>query len=316
MKAGRLFLLVTALVLTVALAGTTTFAWFTMNDTVGVTGINFNVGGSEGLMISANGTTGSYRANLKSSDTAIGMPGATEIVLKPVTPKLASGAWDTTGGTFSFLDRANADKGDVKTWATGKDFFVQKFWLKSDEKMDIKFATLEVIAKDGGSAKTFNNIFTAGFDADGTGGNAYLPDSGKTLDVSYYGGTGADLAYGEAVTAQAQNAIRFAVFTIANGVYTLSFISNPNYDKGWKDNNLAADLYDVIENKGLKTNVTESTGIVNGIPTSVVGQVAADGTPLQIAVVVWLEGKDGDCFNGIIGDNLTINFSFKGTKVV
>ncbi|MEG1528301.1 MAG: hypothetical protein RR418_03925 [Clostridia bacterium] len=314
MKTGRILILVMSLILTVALAGTTTFAWFTMNDTVGVNGLNFNVDGNEGLMISANNADGSYRMNLKSGDTALGMPGTADISLTAVTPKLSTTAWDAT---YAFEDKAGTQTGTVATPGATGGFYVLHLWLKSDLAMTVTLDKLTIGAV-AGTGKNVQNPFQDKFDADGTGNGAYAPTAGKTLDVSYYGGTGEDIATGGAITAEAQNATRFAVFTVNATTYAFKAAYDPNSTLGWTDNtaNLAADLYDIISNQALGTTThVEMTGIKTVPDADVICTLTA-GVAQEIAVVVWIEGKDGDCFNGIIGDKLVVSFSFKGTKVV
>lgn len=71
-QSKRLFVILTALVLTLALATTTTFAWFSMNERVNVTGIQVDVTTSGGMQVRANGL-GAWRTNLDSTD--LGMPG-------------------------------------------------------------------------------------------------------------------------------------------------------------------------------------------------------------------------------------------------
>ncbi|MEG1528300.1 MAG: hypothetical protein RR248_02150 [Clostridia bacterium] len=333
-KTRKLVIMITALVAVIALSGTTTYAWFSMNDTVDVSGLNLQVTSYGGLEISANHAEGSYRTQL--SQGSPGMPAKDAVrTLAPVSPKLAVGsnAWDNyvfekmtrnqTSGT-----REYTNKGSVSDVNTDKDFFVQNFWIKSDNAMELKLTSL-LVKPNSSTTNTYSyiNPFAQGATPTYPG---YTVSGQDTLDVSYYdsNNTGANSKQGDRIVAYAQNAIRVAIFIITGEgtgespyVYTLKYIYNPNYDQGWKDNNLAADLFDCSYGDAYGTTNTTEVTCANGVKLNGVSKGGdtlgniTDKVELHIAVVVWLEGKDGDCFNGIIGDDLTIDFEISGIKI-
>lgn len=367
-KTKRLFTILVALVLTLALASTTTFAWFSMNERVNITGIEIDVITSEGMQIRAN-NTGSWVVNLD-NDSA-GMPGALYAAGTTMTfvPRTVSNSVafvkeaDATASSLAtadftlFYGSIENDPEDVNykvyseesimsvsgyaaavaayiadnTDTTNRDaaldsgFFVQDFNIRVDASSTVYLSYLNVSTIADGDRKS-SSLRSADLD---------LSDYSTTLTGTVTAGTP------DSLSADGSDAVRIAVFvrTSSDGstfsAWKLVTIIDPNPTSGYDKDNLAQDILndshlissaDLTAGKGLTdTKVAENSAVtdydattdialgtftIDGTAISADSSVADDFEYLDVRIVVWLEGKDGDCISAAIGDTLSLDISF------
>lgn len=305
-KAGRkLIVSVFVLVVAMSLAVTSTFAWFTMTNTPSVDGFNVNVTTSEGLLISLTGADGTYKSRFTKSEieAAIGT-----VYLSPVTStdgiamKDLAGQTAATSSYVSFdLHFFSSTLQSVKLNSTGNSVTSVK-----NPSTDVDFA------------KAWKTIDASLYSNDV---NLLNPSNG-VVDEDGEIKTGAD------IIAKAQNAVRIS---FVNGASAVTWY--PNIDKGFNLDYNFLQLSEGFEPKNLGleyfNHVSDTAYLATSFPeifsTSWYdGTYIADNTLITLApaagggfkatltIKIWIEGYDGDCFDSIMDDILTIALKFQG----
>lgn len=291
-SAGRkLFVSVFVLVVALSLTVTSTFAWFTMSATPKVSEFNVNVTTSDGLLISATGAAGSFKATLSSADIASANADLAELELTAVTSE--------DGKAFKNLGGTAADAGS---------YFDFTLYFISNTKQSVKLLQ---------GANTY--LTSSG----GTGLN--LVKAWKNISENEYG-THSAIALGSDITALSQNAARMSFKNINKDTTETLKVWYPHSDIGFnKDTdpttpkNLAMDYYNYLYDPDIGTPAPTLASTINndGIYSETLLTLDADavngGYSGSLTISVWIEGWDGDCFNSIFADNLKIALQFTGS---
>jgi hypothetical protein len=292
------------LALSASMLATSTYAWFTMNKYVTVTGMEVKTTVSSNLLISP----GTFTATSKNADSTFTTSDRTSIKawLQPVSTNNADSAnyWYTLNakangakdsGNYIDYDSVGLGTTDVTT-ATYANAFSQAYGVTKDQVTTFGATTDPNNAAVGYVDYVFQLKAT-----NTTGGSEsiYL----TKLDLTYQGTTDNDKAFRAAVFAQEFNS------TFSEDITTYTSGANANYKGIYAPANAnnqtlnkavnAADAVDTITNfkNGGESTATE------------LATVAAGATKYyKVVVRLWIEGEDTTCTSETFA-NLTQNWA-------
>lgn len=311
----RLLISVVALLVALAVATGTTYAWFTVNKEVNIDQMDVNVtAGSQGIYIS-NKKEGPYKTALTKAELeAAGYK--SDASLTAVTSSDGVSMKDMSGASIS---------SDTKQFIEFKLYF-----RASGEEAPV----IDLVRKDGidspaGKVTKFEPSITEGLT---------ITNEWKDIAANEYGNQ-TTFKQNELLPARAAHAARVSFETKEhNASASTARIWDPYY----ADNNTFCGVANP-DNSNKYDNVVKNFAIdyynatfaavnadISAIPSLTVGKIAdtenkADFTKdvLKFAknaatgfwegdlvVRIWLEGFDGDCINSILGDGIVADFNF------
>ena len=324
MKGSRKLLIsVIALVITLAMAVTSTYAWFTTNTYVSVTGFNVEVKeiSDEGLFIRLAEVDMSYGKSVSvlQIQQAITANNGTMDQLEPLT---------TSDGTS--LKQADSVISGDSTVAAGEDAadgMYAKFTLMfQSTKAGVivlmgeragGVAGLESTIKTSGTA---GGVFTAW---DYSGVDTGITQADLLADATNYqlGNLALPYASGTSVPIRAANAARVTFDSQTAGDQTVVWgpnAFNTAIQKGYYLNayswavTLPTDYRsngEVIDSVEL---AVETDGEVTNTPTVLCTLVQSGSVYVgTITVYIWIDGNDGSCINNISSDAFTVAMEFR-----
>lgn len=292
MKSLKTKVILSAVVLVFALIATigSTYAWFTISDTVSVNSINITVESSESLLIrvwrsgeteTEGQTYGDYGWTLDDFSSVADITdssyysGYTNWRLLPVTSLAGETSGDTTYDSIDitalrYLTDATATTRPLAS-ATENNasghFLELKFWLlrPAGSKTDIVFNyTLTGTYEDAMFIGTIGDKQTSG---DGVLDNIHI--------------FGSDLEYGFAWTSS---------------------------DAGFNND----DTDSVVNWSGGDNSINTALTSLEGTEgTTVINYLETENVPELVTVRIWLEGWDADASNAVMGATFTLAMSFK-----
>lgn len=289
------------IIFTIVALGTSTYAWFTLNNTAKVEQIEMTVSAGAGIELSLTGKDPGY--NWKS-----------ELTFSDIKNM----------STFKFekFDAVTTEDGKAMTYrnnstAATTDYIEFDLWFKVD---NISFAENET-----------GGIFL--YDYNNPGGT-YIESDGKswTPDVEFtYDDGDVRSPSTSAKTYYAKDAIRLSfAYDESSKVFDLSQDStNPSRGYGYQYG--AIDYYNKKTGESIsaattgpevvyKNQLTRIDGNDNVESTSdtksLVCNLTAEAGSLvgKTTIRIWLEGWDADCFNAIYSDKITAQLKFKFGK--
>ncbi|MEG1710318.1 MAG: hypothetical protein RR316_00775, partial [Clostridia bacterium] len=158
------------------------------------------------------------------------------------------------------------------------------------------------------------DLTLAGGTYDKTKGEVAISSTTGT-DVEKYATLKVIVNTGKPIYSRASNAARVAFFdSPASVITTYKCTVEPNSAKGFNAGKLQNDYYDyingtntVVDAEAMTTLKTDANNMINDATSFLTINA---GTTSVITVRVWLEGTDGDCFNAILSDKLSIELAF------
>ena len=301
-KSKKLLISVFALVVTLALATSATFAWFTTNDKVEVGSYDVNVTtGSQGLYVSTDGTT--YSSNITAEQ------------IKALYQGANADAMNTKGFTaVTSVDGKAFTKRDGATSVTANSLIADEdaysyisftLYFRSTVAMDVYLNGEESTSADRTNATEVEYV------GDYAGKMVAWTDA---VEATY----GKALTKGQPIGARAADAVRMS-FVNGNDVK----VWNPGANRGFKTGNMALDYEKAFTgNSSLVAGTTATptadllrAGEKNGVAIATTA-VATGGSFYEATVTInlWLEGNDGDCMNDIFEDNFKVALGFIGVE--
>lgn len=313
------------LLLTAILLLTSSYAWFTANQTVTISELQVNVAAQNGLQISADGNKWSALINKDDLQTAAGTYSTNLVNQFPDNLAPVSTSGNVQSGKMDmFLGSVNADKttgkdmltATVESEATGTvgNFIAFDMFLKVEQTTDIEL-TANSNVKAVGTSKGIENAARVAFLVQGN-----LP-AGTALDTVQK-------------QAGATNATRY-IWEPNYDVHTAAAVTHASSVYGISTTETGAEqiAYDgikaEIENGILlaSTNATANSTYFEAAPiaykTKANFGVSPDGGTTQstdsqqiftlnpgitkIRVYMWIEGQDVDCENTASGSNIAFN---------
>lgn len=337
----KIIVLAIALIMAIAMATTTTLAWFSLNQEAAVDDFNIQIGTDQGLMISADGK------NFYSTLTSEHIDGVYDRVyddevneygfrLTPVTLKLENtNDFILNDGNFVF-QKINNNRNHLNyttenffvdavpyassTPTTG-DYFVMTLYFRSDADMDVYMRKAQIESAVGQYTAT-GEAQTVPASLIGTDMNTY------SNDANYLGGAKSfidenDLLLADKyITAEAKNAMRLGV------VGANTYVINPNPNSGYNVGNFAQAFY----NAHGRYNTTDYQYMQDAYvyeSNKVISDDAYANTKIceleenadssfyegSIKVFIWLDGTDGDCFDSVKTDIIRTWMRFEGVII-
>lgn len=314
-----------ALVAAVALSAGSTFAWFTSNANVSVGQIEANVvtmGGD--LQIAVKSQTlltadETEAGGLKAGEYKEGELGAYAYEVKnPFTGKapVLTAVTSTDGKTFTERKVGESiPTAKANTTNSAGGYIKFTISLRSSTAMKVYLGADSLVASESGATTT--SIY-----------------AWKDITETDYGpGAATQIDEGAAIAAQAKNATRVAFMTGASegkiwAPYEEAEFGGKGTAAGFSKGNLASDYE--ANNKGdaaeAYTNVATTeytTGGLTAITTAasdtfdennLICELEAN-TAKEITVCIWIEGRDGDCFNSIFTQKVKVDLAFHGEDV-
>lgn len=330
-KSKKLLISVFALVVTLALATSATFAWFSLNDKVTVGSFDVSATtGSDGLYISygiakSDSVFGSKVESdtIKNDDKIWVTDGAEQ------NPKVLGYTAMTSDDGIAFKDINDTAKQPNEAYTPGKDATFLQFNLSFRSTTPMK---VYLYAEGGASAVTAAEgregieVAWPGYVAT----NYYDNTDGATVpsDIA--------AAEGSKLNARAANAARISFVTNTVDRTTpetptltagTAKIWNPNPKKGYYKGNMASDFnrYNdsataavtekVLGDKAVVAYTTATADSATPIATTAQAEYIKDTkTPYEavITINIWLEGTDGDCMNDLFSDIFNVKLAFFG----
>jgi hypothetical protein len=323
-------LIISAFVLVVALslAVTSTFAWFTMTNTPSVDSFDLNVTTSNGMTMSLTDTAGSYKTRITNADLLDYLI-SQNIVSASLSEFELDAVTSTDGIAFTDLDNNSVAVSDKK-------FISFPLYFYSAKALTVKLnSTGNSVARKTGqtvsSVTAWKNISAGEYGKNPAGlGSADTPS--PAIDI------------GEEIDASAANAVRIS-FVNAAGTSAVKWYPNPDkgfngdYDylsvgTGFTPANLGLDYFNFknLSNvtqpeltysknyyvtpvyDGEDKLTTAGNFIINDDLLTLVSGTGVEGEGYygHITVNIWLEGYDGDCFDSIFADAITVALQFIG----
>jgi len=352
-KRGSKFIITfVALIISLAVATGTTFAWFTTNRDVSVDYFEVNAStGSANLSVAAN-AAGEYSRSKVAFTRAVdlsrtpirndAMPDKTEyldfvgdIRLDALTLSDAGGSlafYDANNNVVTYNDYSPESQGKVNDDGLGKDYhrFIQfTLHFKGDRAMGVFL-----------SSSSISDVET----------DLRKVTAAKEAPADFYGDHDA-IHVGDKIPAKASNAARVAFIPVDmsdeenpqiatsltdvkvwcpnEAKYGGGEISSDEQAqrsgtalKGYYKNNLARDYYNAITGANKTYAAKEYPHLIN-LEEALTAEISADNAKIvelnasndytaTFVVRVWLEGTDGDCFDTILRDKLSVALHFVG----
>lgn len=312
----RLLFSVAALVIAIAVATGSTFAWFTINREVNVEQMEISVtAGSQGIYVST-AKAGPYKTSLSQADL-ITAGYNVNANLDALTSK--------DGVTITERDSATAvDK------STGKFIEFKLYFRASGESVPI----IDLNRTDNTTVDGKNTILKPSE----KGVPQTIYNEWQDIDAGAYGQTAA-IAAQSSLPSRAAYAARVSFEAVAHNATAKSTrVWDPYYadpttfrglanaaNRGRYDNtnmNFAVDYYNAtyaFEKSGNDPITAPTVGTIAETQDS--EEFFADVLKLtentttgfyegELTIRIWLEGYDGDCINSILGDKITADFVF------
>ena len=294
------------LLIAAVMLGTSTYAWFSMNTTVTATGMSVTATTPVNLLISAT-EAGTY-ANTASADESFGtakLYPASSNDAKVFNAIMNSGNYINSGnggaaenGVTKFQKTSNqADSGVVAMSGAANGYWVTyDFWVKLSEHQD---AAEKVYLSDLHVAQTYvpaaNHTVTAEEE------NLYYSDIDCTTAVAVDGTlTSGETYYMKGIT----RAVRVALLQgTASG--TLKAI----YAKTGATTPVNAVTQSFAADDTAFTGTTTSTTALTSYSYVQANSVDVNDTPVQLTLVIWIEGQDAACVNANAGATVAIDFA-------
>lgn len=322
-----------ALVAALALSAGSTFAWFTSNSNVSVSQIQANV-----VTLGGDLQIGLVKYSIDGSTD-------TTLVGDPKTDDIASTTWGYSVDPELeglYLDAVTSTDGTSFKSRGGSAFNVAANSTTETAGSYIQF-TVALRSTTNMTVYLANNSAIASEDAE----NETTITAWKDITTTDYGENASEVNSGESIKAEAKNASRVSFTSIdalnitTNTAKTAIWAPNEEADfgglataNGYSLGNLASD-YEANakgDEADTYTNVAATEYGAAGVSlitpytvddddeavlseNNVVVELTANNTT-YVTIRFWLEGRDGDCFNSIFGQSITIDLAFYGEDKV
>lgn len=348
-KRKKLRTLILLLFLTIIMFGTSTYAWFTANQTVTIQSINVHVETSDGLQISTDGST--WKSVITQNDIKTGAYSEANNFIPNTLDAVSTDGTiisDSTAGT-KVLDMYYSTIG---TDATNGNYTIAT--TKIDESTDkTKFVAFDVFLKVSSAKDVYLNTASTGSNVVMAAGStdrglknaarvAFLPigEAAATDTVATI-----TSAYGASTTAA------FKIWEPNSDTHSPAVINSVSNEYGitLTETSTGSGLYNAVPYLGITdtialetpqdliktvngTDTSKTTAMSAGDITTTDGVVASSGTlyptpntldltknykvfslPAGITkmrIYMWIEGQDIDCENNASGTDITFNLEF------
>lgn len=320
------------LLLIAILLFSSTYAWFTANQTVTVSSLDVHIEAQNGLQISTDATT--WKSIIENTDILTGYLGHTNNLPANIEPVSTIGEIDeATGNMKMYYGSVNADEldgGAYKLTATptadadGK-YIVFDMFLRVDNDTKLKLTEASsVVMKQGSTDKGIKQASRVAFCIQGTqpvgtdletirglkGATSFLDESyvANPASTVYIWEPNPNL-HTDAAVAHARD--NYGIETKADGTATpITYYGiKQQIDAGIDliDTNNGNDTDNFAEiTPNYRTSVDTDSGIM---PETEIFSLTAGIT--KVRVYMWIEGQDVDCENIASGTDISFNLQFQ-----
>jgi len=312
------------LAVSASMLGTSTYAWFTMNKTVEVKGMQLQAQAEKGLLI--NEVKAASDTNWDEQAQAAATP--VTYVLRPASTADLSTWWHANS------KKAN-DEAGVDTLANTVLISSGKYYdnispanVQDDNVIKPETATGDGIQKATGGTQAETHIYYS--DGLGDTTNSYDPGEGYYVNYKYYlksssttdmtvsGGNlkatvTAELADSTATATKLDNSLRVGI-KIGSDVKIFAPITSAGGGTADTSYNVTGDQAGTADDVIAVTANTAQTGINTAALTIPKVTGDASGNGLLVDVYVWFEGEDQNCMSNNVGAVLNaykINIAFE-----
>lgn len=321
-KKNKVSSLILLLLLTVIMLATSTYAWFTSNETVKVEEITVNVATAGGIQISADAAT--WKAKIGNTDIITGYVGDANQLPGGASSMTAV----STDGTLLSNGRLQMFKGDDKADTTGA------FMLTATADNEVKGVTGDFVAFDLflklDETEAKDIYFTTNtdvIDVDNTG----IINAARVAFV-VEGNQASNVAAANALSLTTTNTSNVYIWEPYPFTHLQSAIDNAtsNYSDLLSGVSLSTTMATKLPYDGVSQAITTPIPIEKTNHVSDSGAYAAYFTPVttldmlnegkvwftlqpgitKIRVYFWIEGQDIDCENKVSGSDITLSFGF------
>jgi hypothetical protein len=303
----------------------TTFAWYTSNESVKATGVQGNTSNEDTtlLLISKTGKVGSWGASVNYNFTS------DKIVLAPVAYDAEKDDYYTWDASNNKVDTTKATAATDGT-TTGGAYLAFSMYFKSGSSQSLNVvsdATITAVANTKEGKLPAKSVLAAGT---GSQDDTYTVDMlratnvvtkvGAAKEVASTSETNADWATGVTPTRTAYSLDSYAkgdtfkdgssnAHTYYNNVKTLT-----DKDKATQDTS-DDPIDDTIESSEASLSQFASDFVGKKIGETGAGAAANGGLDncLRVDYVIYVDGWDIACFDAVRSQGITITFGFKGT---
>ncbi len=298
----------------------TTFAWYTSNDSVKATGITGKTSTQDDtlLLISKYGRKGTWGAKVEVNTAGV--------TLEPVEYNAGANKYYLWGGSTNAVDTTSeAVKGGDEALSGQVISFPLYFKSGSTQNLDVQIDTFTLTNDDEDALPTKAVL------ADGTGsnGNTYSIDMFRATNFVTIIGNTTEVATGSAAAPSSTTRTCYSLDTLASED---SFVASGNtasnahtyYNnvKSLTANETAATDDDPIDTTKTSSEATEVDIATFATPDFLVGTTGAGGATsgldniLMMQVEIYLDGWDIACFDACRNQSFTLEMSFKAANHV
>lgn len=301
-----------------------TYAWFTANQTVTISTLDVHIEAQNGLQISTDGTT--WKSIISNTDITTGAyTDNTNQVPTSMEPVSTVGKM-TDGYMEMFYGSVNPDstgtyvltatKETDKAGTTGK-YIAFDMFLKADKAVDLKMTDASnVVVKQGSTDKGIKQASRVAFCVQGNmGAEASVDEIVAMNSAVSYGETGSTVYIWEpnpnwhTDEAVAHARDYYGVTTTTNGAES-DIVAYYGIKQAITDGVALKDTYTEGDNFGLVTptykTVSDSAG---KMAETQIFSISAGVT--KVRVYMWIEGQDVDCENTASGTDISFNVQFQ-----
>jgi len=317
------------LLLLILLLVSSTYAWFTANETVTISSIDVTIDAANGLQISTNATA--WKALITTDDIKTGYTGHNNSIPLSMVPVSTIGEIDTTGYMKMFkgsvtadattgLDELTAVVSPESTDVT-EEFVVFDIFMKVDAQTKLKLTTNSGVVKKGEYDKGIKQASRIAFVNQGTAAAGDDPDqivakTGNADNPVYIWEPNSNLHTAAALAHASSNYGITGITVDADGVGSGSVayygIKAPITDgivlPDTNDADASADYFSKVE----PIYITESDK--DGVMTAEKEVFTLEAGITKMRVYMWIEGQDIDCENTASGTNISYNLQFTVVK--
>ena len=313
------------LLLITILLFSSTYAWFTANQTVTISTLDVHIEAQNGLQISTDASA--WKSIIDNNDITAGYSGHANILPTNIEPVSTVGEIDSTSGYMKmYYGSVNADEEDggaYKLTATqtsddaGK-YIVFDMFLKVDSATNLKMTDASsVVMKEGSTDKGIKQASRVAFCIEGTQPAGTALDTIRAMKGATSFGTEGSTVYiwepnsnlhTEAAVAHARDNYNITTTSDGEAAAVTYYGINQEISEGVKliNTNNGADSTNFTKVTPSYVTAVDEDG---KIEATNIFSLSAGIT--KVRVYMWVEGQDVDCENTASGTDISFNLQFE-----
>lgn len=296
-----------------------TYAWFTANQTVKISSLDVNIAAENGLQISTDATT--WKAIISNDDIINAYEGNPNIIPTKIVPVSTVGEIDSSTGYMKmFLGTVGADDAGVykltadQSAENSGNFIAFDIYLKVDENTDLKLTTNSGVVKKGESDSGIKQASRIAFCVQGNSPSGTAPDTVKALKNAVSFGDASSTVY-----IWEPNADLHTDAAVGHARDTYGITTDATNDAAVLTYNaIKADIETGVELDSSDANYFNSMTPTYQTKSTAEGVMEAEqqifslkAGVTKVRVYMWIEGQDVDCENTASGTDISYNIEMQ-----